>query len=102
MDVTHETRLSTSQSVPEINLTTPSDRRADIDSKQALVGNLLKEAGCDGLLILDEDNFSWLTGGGIARGIVDVEGMPGLYMSGEGRWLICSNVDTQRIFDEEI
>lgn len=102
MSITQETRVSTTQSLAEINLTTPSDRRADIEYKQALVANLLKEVGCDGLLVLEPENFSWLTGGGTARGILDTEAMPGLYMSGEGRWLICSNVDTQRIFDEEI
>src|SRR5262249_31786994 len=29
------------------------DRRADIDGKQTLIGALLKEVGCDGLLVLD-------------------------------------------------
>lgn len=102
MSVTQETRISPPQSLPEINLTTPSDRRADVEAKQAWVANLLKEVGCDGLLVLEEENFSWLTGGGIARGILDGASMPGLYLNGDGRWLICSNVDTQRIFDEEI
>src|SRR4051812_41084575 len=102
MSVSQETRVSTAQSVPEINLTTPSDRRADIEFKQTWVAGLLKEIGCDGLLVLEPDNFSWLTGGAIARGIFDPEAMPGLYVSAEGRWAICSNVDSQRIFDEEI
>ncbi len=102
MSVTQETRVTMSQAVPEISLTTPSDRRADIESKQLFAANLLKEVGCDGLLVLSEENFAWLTGGGIARGILDPEGTPGLYLSAEGRWLICNNVDTQRIFDEEI
>jgi Xaa-Pro dipeptidase len=102
MSVFQETQVSQHPSAPEINLTTPADRRADIDSKQALVSNLMKDAGCDGLLVLSEENFSWLSAGGISRGVIDPESMPALYFNGEGRWLLCSNVDTQRLFDEEI
>jgi len=102
MSMTEETHVSALQSVPEINQTTPQDRRADIEYKQTQVADLLKNVGCDGLLVLEEENFAWLTGGGMARGIVDQEAMPGLYLSGEGRWLLCSNVDTPRLFDEEI
>ncbi len=102
MSVTQESHVLTSQSAPEINLTSPSDRRADIEYKQAFVANLLKNIGCDGLLVLGPENFSWLTGGGSARGIVDQDELPALYVSGDGRWLLCSNVDTQRLFDEEI
>lgn len=101
MSVTQESRVSTLSS-PEINLTTPADRRADIDAKQALVADLLREAGCDGLLVLQPENFSWLTAGGAARGVVDPRSVPALYFSADGRWLVCSNVDTQRLFDEEI
>ncbi len=102
MSVTQETRLATPQSVPEISLTTPSDRPADIDAKHSWIADLLRDNGCDGLLVLQPENFSWLTAGGVARGIVDAESLPGLYFNGEGRWLLCSNVDTQRLFDEEI
>jgi Xaa-Pro dipeptidase len=105
MSVTEETRIATLQEAPEANLSALQDRldrRADVDLKQTLIGNLLKDVGCDGLLVLEEENFSWLTGGAIPRGIVDREAMPGLYLSGEGRWLLSSNVDTQRLFDEEI
>src|SRR5436309_7887894 len=28
--------------------------------------------------------------------------MPCLYFTADSRWLLCSNVDTQRLFDEEI
>lgn len=86
----------------EINLTSPSDRRSDVDSKQALIAQLLKEIGCDGLIILAAENFAWLTAGGAARGILDNDALPALYYSAEGRWLLSSNVDSQRLFDEEI
>jgi Xaa-Pro aminopeptidase len=100
MSVTEQ--IATSQSAPEVNLSPPPDRRADIESKHAWVAQTLGEVGCDGLLVLQEENFAWFTGGGSARGIVDESSLPGLYVNGEGRWLICANVDTQRMFDEEI
>jgi hypothetical protein len=87
---------------PQVNLTTPSDRRADIEAKHAQMAALLDEVKCEGLLVLDQEHFTWLTGGGTARGILDENALPALYFSAEGRWLICSNVDTQRLFDEEI
>jgi hypothetical protein len=89
-------------SAPQVNLTTPSDRRADLEAKQALIGALLEEIKCEGLLVLEPENFGWLSSGGAARGLVDEGETPALYFSQEGRWALCSNVDTQRLFDEEI
>jgi hypothetical protein len=83
-------------------LAAPMDRRADIESKQMRIASLLQEVGCDGLLVLHPDNFAWLSSGGAARGILDPDALPGLYFTREGRWLISSNSDSQRIFDEEI
>ncbi|MCI0378114.1 MAG: aminopeptidase P family protein [Gemmataceae bacterium] len=102
MNATEELKAIPTQSLSELPLTTPSDRRADIDAKQNLVADLAKEAGCDGLLVTAEENFAWLTAGAIPRGIVDLAAMPALYFSNEGRWLLCSNVDTQRLFEEEL
>src|SRR5262245_32765311 len=79
-----------------------SDRRSDVEAKQILVAGLLQESGSDGLLILDPDNFSWLSSGGVARGVLDDQSQPGLYFSPEGRWALSSNVDAQRLFDEEL
>lgn len=79
-----------------------SDRRQDIDAKQALIAGLLKEQACDGLLVLEPENFAWLTSGGAARGILNPAELPGLYFTAEGRWALASNVDTQRLFDEEL
>lgn len=80
----------------------PPDRRADIDAKQITVAGLLREVGCDGLLVLEPTNFAWLTSGATARGVLDGQEQPAVYYSAEQRWLIASNVDSQRIFDEEI
>lgn len=79
-----------------------SDRRADIDGKQAKIAALLQEVGCDGLLALEPENFFWLTSGATPRGILDPNELPAIYFSQEQRWLICSNADSQRLFDEEL
>jgi hypothetical protein len=55
-----------------------TDRRHDIDAKQALVAGLLERAQCDGLLVLEPENFAWLTSGGAARGVVNPAELPGL------------------------
>ncbi|HZU37896.1 MAG TPA: M24 family metallopeptidase [Gemmataceae bacterium] len=81
---------------------TPVDRRADIDAKQLVIAGLLREVNCDGLLILEPENFAWLTSGATARGVPYEQEQPALYYSPEQRWAIASNVDSQRLFDEEI
>lgn len=88
--------------VEKPGLDTGSDRRADIDAKMTRVAAVLQETGCDGLLLLQPENVSWLTAGATTRGILDPREHPGIYCNGEARWLVCSNVDTQRIFDEEL
>lgn len=101
MSVSEDTRI-TPLSQPELSLTGPADRRADVEYKQQLVAQLLQEAGCDGLLALRPENFSWLSAGGVSRGILDDEAQPALYFTQEGRWALSSNVDSQRLFDEEL
>ena len=97
---TEETR--TVLSTGDLNLSGPADRRTDIDLKQAQIAELIHNVGADGLLVLQPENFAWLSSGGTARSNIDPEAMPGLYFTADGRWLISSNVDTQRIFDEEL
>src|SRR5207248_708172 len=79
-----------------------SDRRADIEAKQVRIAALLQDIGCEGLLLLEPENFSWLTSGGAPRGVLHPADLPALYFSAEGRWVIASNVDSQRLFDEEV
>ncbi len=86
----------------EPNLDTTSDRRADIEAKQTLVAGLLQEAGCEGLLALEPENFAWLTSGATNRGVLDSAELPLVYFGPEQRWILASNVDTQRVFDEEL
>jgi Xaa-Pro aminopeptidase len=78
------------------------DRRADVDAKQLRVAALLQDVGCEGLLVLEPENFGWLSSGGAIRGVLDPAQMPALYFGPEGRWVLSSNVDSQRLFDEEL
>jgi Xaa-Pro dipeptidase len=77
-------------------------RRVDIEAKQAQVAVLLERTKCDGLLVLDPENFAWLTSGAVARAVLDPAAQPALYFSQEQRWLIAANSVSQRLFDEEI
>jgi Xaa-Pro dipeptidase len=77
-------------------------RRLDIETKQAQVAALLERVKCDGLLVLDPENFTWLTSGAIARAVIDPAAQPALYFSAEQRWLLAANAVSQRLFDEEI
>jgi hypothetical protein len=79
-----------------------SDRRADVEGKHARVAELLQETGADGLLVLEPENFAWLTSGGTAKGVLDRAEFPILFYTPEQRGVLCSNVDSQRIFDEEV
>src|SRR6185369_175107 len=42
------------------------------------------------------------TAGGSSRSILETDALPGLYITAEGRWLLSSNYETQRLCDEEI
>jgi Xaa-Pro aminopeptidase len=102
MSLSEETKSSPPPSQAGVPLTTGSDRRSDVDAKQSIVAGLLQEVECDGLLILEPDNFSWLSGGGASRGNIDPASFPALYFTTEGRWVLSANVDSQRLFDEEL
>jgi Xaa-Pro aminopeptidase len=93
---------STPQPLPEVNMTTQSDRRADVEAKHLRIATLIKEIECEGLLLLDPDNVAWVTSGASARGILDTHDTPAVYYDTEGRWVLSSNVDSQRLFDEEL
>ncbi len=74
----------------------------DIDTKHSRLAEIIQGTGSEGILLQNPVNFSWLTSGGTIRGIADETQAPVLYLSPEGRWVISANVDTQRIFDEEL
>jgi Xaa-Pro aminopeptidase len=101
MSITSETLV---QSIPPGGPTAENgaERRTDIDAKQARVAALLQKIKCDGLLVLDPNNFAWLTSGAVARAVLDPGELPALYFSAEQRWLLAANSTSQRLFDEEI
>jgi Xaa-Pro aminopeptidase len=78
------------------------DRRADIDAKQARLAALLRDSGRDGLLLMEPENVAWFTAGATPRGHIDPHTQPAVLCTGESRWLIASNVDSQRMFEEEL
>ncbi len=77
-------------------------RRADIDAKQELIAGLLAEMGCEAVVLLMPAHVTWITTGMNVRGLIADSERPGVYTNGRQRWLLCSNVDTQRLFDEEL
>ena len=77
-------------------------RRADVDAKQLMVGRLLQAAGAEAVLLLMPAHVAWFTSGMNVRGLVADSERPGVYTNGQQRWLLCSNVDTHRLFDEEL
>src|SRR6266478_679767 len=79
-----------------------SDRRADVEGKHARVAQLLQETGAEGLLVLEPENFAWLTSGGGTCGVLERTELPALFYNAEQRGVLCSNVDCQRLFDEEV
>ncbi len=77
-------------------------RRADIDAKQQLVAGILAEMNCEAAVLLVPAHVAWFTSGLVARGLIAETERPGVYTNGRQRWLLCSSVDSQRLFDEEI
>jgi len=77
-------------------------RRADIEEKQQLVAKVLTEMNCEAIILLMPAHVAWFTAGLNVRGLIADSERPGIYTNGRQRWLICSNVDTQRLFDEEL
>jgi hypothetical protein len=77
-------------------------RRADIDVKQEQLGRILESIGVEGALLLVPSHVSWFTNGMNLRGLLADSERPGIYTNGKQRWLLCSNVDTHRLFDEEL
>ncbi len=77
-------------------------RRADIDAKQATLGRVLAELGCEGAVLFMPAHVAWFCGGFNTRGLIADTERPGIYTNGRQRWLLCANTDSQRLFDEEI
>ena len=77
-------------------------RRADIEAKQEQITRVLEALGVEAALLLVPSHVSWFTNGMNHRGLMADSERPGVYTNGKQRWLLCSNVDTLRLFDEEL
>jgi Xaa-Pro dipeptidase len=77
-------------------------RRADVEAKLAELGRILPELGCEAVVLFMPAHVAWLCGGFNTRGLFADTERPGIYTNGKQRWLICSNLDSQRLFDEEL
>ncbi|MCS7014892.1 MAG: M24 family metallopeptidase [Gemmatales bacterium] len=92
------TATALSMSGPSGNL----DRRADIDSKQEQITKLLAERGWEGLLLMEPANVAWFTSGATVRGLCPDWDQPAVLITPTQRWLLASNAESQRLFDEEL
>jgi Xaa-Pro aminopeptidase len=74
-------------------------RRAEVEAKQERVGELLADAGAEGLLLIDPANVAWFCGAPLGQGILDPGEWPALFLMAMQRWLVAGNADSQRLFD---
>jgi Xaa-Pro aminopeptidase len=77
-------------------------RRGDVDAKQEQVGRVIEAMECEAALLLMPSHVAWFTAGMNVRGLIADSERPGVYTNGKQRWLLCSNIDTHRLFDEEL
>jgi len=101
MDITEDSKVK-AQNLTELKKSADEGRRADIEAKHLAMFKLSQEAGSDVLLVMQPENFAWLTSGAMSPGTVHDGSHPCLLYQGDNRWVVCCNTDTQRIFDEEI
>lgn len=102
MNDTLERPLVLPNTEPRVFPVSHEERRTDVDQKQAWVADVLQSAGREGLLVLRPENFAWLTSCAAPMSGIDPTTAPALYYTPEQRWLLASNVDAQRLFDDEI
>jgi Xaa-Pro dipeptidase len=77
-------------------------RRADIDAKQTALAATQLTMAVEAIVLLMPAHVAWFTAGLNVRGLFADSERPGVYTNGRQRWLLCSNADTQRLFDEEL
>jgi Xaa-Pro aminopeptidase len=77
-------------------------RRAEIDARQAALLQLLQSLNCEAALLMMPVHVAWFTVGLNVRGLFADTERPVVFTDGRQRWIICSHVDSQRLFDEEL
>ena len=77
--------------------------QGDGELKLARIRAYLKEKGYTGLVLLRQDNFAWLTTGGLNRVVVpSAEGFGAAVITETQSFLVAQVMDGRRIMDEEV
>ena len=75
----------------------------DASVKLGRVRRFLKEKGFTGLVLLRQDNFAWITSGGMNRVVIpSAEGFGAVVITQSEAFLVAQVMDGQRIMDEEL
>lgn len=82
---------------------TVAARRADVEEKHRRVRAFLQETGYDALVLSRADSVSWFTAGGdLSQGLGADGSSVLLFISGVSRAVIADNVQSPRVFEEEL
>lgn len=76
--------------------------RAEIESRHAFAADLLRRHEREALLLADPANVAWLTLGAVCPLPGEDFEPPAVYLMPSHRWLLCSNLDTQWLFDTDL
>jgi len=79
------------------------ERAAEVEGKVSALRRVMQEQNLDGIYISKQEHFAWITAGGdniVTRFVED--GVAAIFITMEGRYFICNNIETQRMKDEEV
>lgn len=82
---------------------TVSDRIAEIEIKVDSLRQVMISQNLNGIYISKQEHFAWITAGGdniVTRFVED--GICAIFITLNGRYFICNNIETQRMIDEEV
>jgi Xaa-Pro dipeptidase len=78
-------------------------RRQDVEEKQARIAALLDATGNDAAVLGRADSLAWFTSGGdLGQGLGSEAGAVLLYINRNSRAVITDNVQSARVFEEEL
>jgi Xaa-Pro aminopeptidase len=80
-----------------------SPRAQDVELKHRRISEFLEDEGYDAVLLTRQDSFAWATSGGNAGfGTAGDAAAAALFVTRDHRCVLASNVESGRIFEEEI
>lgn len=77
-------------------------RLSEIEAKTEQLRQVLQARGLGGIYISKQEHFAWITAGGdniVTRFVED--GVCAIFITMEGRYFICNNIETPRFINEE-